>query len=414
MNGRVHGKFKGKKGLRQGDPISPLLFVLIMEYLTRRLQLAALDPSFRFHPMCKSLKLVNLCFADDLIIFCKGTQSAVCSLKIALDDFSLATGLTINLAKSQIFFGGVSSTVRNVISQEMNLMEESFPLKYLGVPMRPTKWRHEDCDIILQKIILRLISWSSRHLSYAGRMQLIHSVLFGLRNYWISIFILPQSVVKEIEKLCRSFLRGSAGMRSKPHLASWEKVCLPKAYGGLGFRDGALWNRAILAKYIWALSEQPEILWVKWVNSIYLKGCNIWCYNLKSDCSWYWRKLCHIREKFGLNEVKAAGSSGRFLPSKLYNSVQNQQIVDYYSAVWCKLSLPKHRFLLWQVINEQLLTRDNLLKLHIVVPVHLCPVCSCFPESHQHLFFNCCLSTQVLHILFSWFQFSAWLRDFSS
>ncbi|XP_062075622.1 secreted RxLR effector protein 78-like [Humulus lupulus] len=116
MNGRVQGKFKGKKGLRQGDPMSPLLFVLIMEYLTRRLQLVALDPSFRFHPMCKSLKLVNLCFADDLIIFCKGTQSAVFSLKIALDEFSLATSLTINSAKSQIFFGGVSSTVRNVIS----------------------------------------------------------------------------------------------------------------------------------------------------------------------------------------------------------------------------------------------------------------------------------------------------------
>ncbi|XP_062099618.1 uncharacterized protein LOC133805450 [Humulus lupulus] len=389
MNGRVQGKFKGKKGLRQGDPMSPLLFVLIMEYLTRRLQLAALDPSFRFHPMCKSLNLVNLCFADDLIILCKGTHLAVFSLKIALDDFSFATGLTINSAKSQIVFGGVSSTVRNVISQEMNLMEGSFPLKYLGDPMRPTKWHHEDCDIILQKIRLRLNSWSSRHLSYAGRMQLIHSVLFGLRNYWMSIFILPQSVVKEIEKLCRSFLWGSASLRSQPHLASWKKVCLPKAYGGLGFRDGALWNRAILAKYIWALSEQPEILWLV-------------------------LEECHIREKFGLTEIKAAGSFGRFQPSKLYNSAQNQQIVDYYSTVWCKLSLPKHRFLLWQVINEQLLTRDNLFKLHIVVPVQLCPVCGCFPESHQHLFFTCCLSTQVLHILFSWFGFSAWPSDYTS
>ncbi|XP_062075598.1 uncharacterized protein LOC133779683 [Humulus lupulus] len=414
MNGRVQGKFKGKKGLRQGDPMSPLLFVLIMEYLTRRLQLAALDPSFRFHPMCKILKLINLCFADDLILFCKGTHSAVFTLKVALGDFSSATGLTINSAKSQIFFGGVSSIVRTFISQEMNLMVGSFPLKYLGVPMRPTKWRHEDCDIILQKIILRLNSWSSRHLSYAGHMQLIHSVLFGLRNYWMSIFVLPQSVVKEIEKLCRSFLWGSAGLRSKPHLASWKKVCLPKAYGGLGFRDGALWNRAILAKYIWALSEQPEILWVKWVNSIYLKGLSFWSYTVKSDCSWYWRKLCRIRENFGLSEIQAAGRVGKFQPSKLYNSALNQQIVSYCSAVWCKLTLPKHRFMLWQVINEQLLTRDNLLKLHILVPVHLCPVCGCFPESHHHLFFSCCLSKQVLQLLFIWFGFSAWPSDYTS
>ncbi|XP_062075630.1 uncharacterized protein LOC133779723 [Humulus lupulus] len=343
-----------------------------------------------------------------------GTHSAVFTLKAALDDFSSATGLTINSAKSQIFFGGVSSHVRTFISQEMNLMVGSFPLKYLGVPMRPTKWRHEDCDLILQKIRLRLNSWSSRHLSYAGRVQLIHSVLFGLRNFWMGIFVLPQSVVKEIEKLCRSFLWGSAGLRSKPHLASWKKVCLPKAYGGLGFRDGALWNRAILAKYIWALSEQPEILWVKWVNSIYLKGISFWSYTVKSDCSWYWRKLCRLKEKFGLFEIQAAGRFGKFQPSKLYNSTLNQQTVTYCSAVWCKLSLPKHRFMLWQVINEQLLTRDNLLKLHILVPVNLCPVCGCFPESHHHLFFFCCLFNQVLQLLFFWFGFSAWPSDYTS
>lgn len=116
--------------------------------------------------------------------------------------------------------------------------------------MRPTKWKPEDCGVIVKKIKLRLHTWASRHLSYAGRIQLIHSVLFGLRNYWMSIFILPQSVVKEVEKLCRGFLWGLNGNRSKLHIASWEKVCLQKAYGGLGFREGAKWNRAILAKYV--------------------------------------------------------------------------------------------------------------------------------------------------------------------
>ncbi|XP_062108200.1 uncharacterized protein LOC133819058 [Humulus lupulus] len=262
----------------------------------------------------------------------QGTHSAVLTLKEIVEGFSSATSLAINTAKSQIFFGGVSAAERKIIAQEVHLPEGSFPLKYLG------------------------------------------------------------SIVKEIEKLCRSFLWGSSGMRSKPYLASWQKVCLPKAYGGLGFRDGALWNIAILAKYIWAISEQPEILWVKWVNTIYLKGFNFWSYTLKSDCSWYWRKLCHIREKFGYSEIQAAGCLGRFQPSKLYNCALNQQLVGYYHAVWSKLNLPKHRFLLWQVINEQLLTRDNLIRLHIQVPILLCPVCGSYSENHHHLFFACSLS----------------------
>ncbi|XP_062113035.1 uncharacterized protein LOC133824177 [Humulus lupulus] len=210
-----------------------------MEYLTQSLQLAAQDSAFRFHPMCKSLKLLSLCFADDLILFCKGSLSAVRVLKIALEEFSSATGLHINTSKSHIFFGEVSAADRQTIAAEIQLTEGTFPLKYLGVP---TKWKHEDYDIIIQKIKMWLHTWASRHLSFAGRIQLIHSVLFGLRNYWMSIFVLPQSIIKEVEKLCRGFLQGFNGNRSKIHIASWTKVCLPKAYGGLGFRNGSVWN----------------------------------------------------------------------------------------------------------------------------------------------------------------------------
>ncbi|XP_062104139.1 uncharacterized protein LOC133815299 [Humulus lupulus] len=233
---RFQGKFKGEKGLRQGDPMSPLLFVLIMQYLTRSLQLAVLNSTFRYHPMCKSLKLLNLCFADDLLLFCKGSHSTVSIIREVLEEFGAATRLSINSEKSHIFFGGVIVTERNQIAQEIQLSE-----------------------------------------------------------------------VKEIEKLCRSFLWCNSGHRSKLHIPSWQKVCLPKAYGGLSFRDGASWNRAILAKYVWAISEKPEVLWVKWINSTYLKGLNFWNYTLKSDCSWYWRKLFHQKERYSPAAILIAG-----------------------------------------------------------------------------------------------------------
>ncbi|XP_062080462.1 uncharacterized mitochondrial protein AtMg01250-like [Humulus lupulus] len=108
MNGRVQGEFRGRKGLRQGDPISPLLFVLAMEFCTRLLCQASLDKGFRYHPKCKQLKIVNLCFADDLVIFCKGETSSVQIMRDGFNEFCLASGLSANMDKSQVYFGGVT------------------------------------------------------------------------------------------------------------------------------------------------------------------------------------------------------------------------------------------------------------------------------------------------------------------
>ncbi|XP_062103573.1 uncharacterized protein LOC133814656 [Humulus lupulus] len=307
MNGRIQGGFQGVKGLRQGDPLSPLIFVLIMDYLTRSLLHAAQDSKFRYHPLCKSLKLINLCFADDLILLSKGSKQSIKVLKEVLDGFSNTIGLHVNVNKSQIFFGGVDPREKGEIIRDLGLAEGAFPLKYLGVPLRPTKWKAEDCGIIIKKIKMRLHTWGSRHLSFAGKIQLIHSILLGLRNYWMSTFILPQSVSKEIEKLCRGFLWGMNGNRRRIHVASWEKFCLPKPYGGLGFKEGTKWNQTILAKYILAINEKRDLLWVKWVNSVYLKGVSIWSYELKLDTSWYWRKLCRLRQKFSISEILKAG-----------------------------------------------------------------------------------------------------------
>ncbi|XP_062093460.1 uncharacterized protein LOC133799461 [Humulus lupulus] len=263
-------------------------------------------------------------FKDELILFCKGSLSAVRVLKVALEEFSSGTGLHINTIKSHIFFGGVSAVNRQIIAAEIQLTEGTFPLKYPSVSMRPTKWKHEDCDIIIQKIKMRLHTWASRHLSFAGRFN---------------------------------------GNRSKIHIASWMKVYLPEAYGGLRFINGSVWNRAILAKYFWAISEKHDVIWVKWINFIYLKDSNFWTYKLPPDTSW--------------------------------------------------LSILKHRFLLWQVVNSQLLTRDNMLRFCVPLDSLLCPVCGFSTESHSHLFFECCLSKKATDLIFAWMGFKAWPNEFA-
>ncbi|XP_062118956.1 uncharacterized protein LOC133832662 [Humulus lupulus] len=352
--------------------------------------------------MCKSLKIINLCFADDLVIFCKANNGSVQYVKQVFENFCSSTGLKANLSKSQLFFGGVSAAVKVQLLQILQLEEGTFHLKYLGIPMRPTKWKVADCGEILKKIKLRLHTWASRHLSYAGRTQLITSILLGLRNYWMNIFLLPQSIVKEVDKLCLWCLWGNNGTRSNFHLTSWSTVCLPKIFGGLGFGEGAKWNKAMLAKYVWAISHQQETLSVKWINTVYLKGQCFWHYQLKADSSWYWRKICHIREIFTQKEIDEAGSQGRFKIGLLYKRFIHQDLVKYHHFVWNRMSVPKHRFITWQAMNDKLLTRDHLQRVLMHQDCFLCPVCGQAEENHDHLFFDCFFSQQVVHQIQAW------------
>ncbi|XP_062099812.1 uncharacterized protein LOC133805659 [Humulus lupulus] len=238
-------------------------------------------------------------------------------------------GLSANKSKSNIFFGGVKDEAKLKILDLMQMDEGTFPLKYLGVHLRPTKWKAADCGVILDKLHKNLNCWASRNLSFAGRAQLIHLVLLGIRNFWMSIFILPSKVTAAIDKCCRDFLWGSRGNRSEFHLPSWEKVCLPKNLGGIGFREGKKWNVAVMAKYIWASSSKQDCLWVKWINSIYLKNHTIWSIPFKQDMSWYFKKLIKVRQSTDYHSLQLAEKGGKFRVKKFYLSMISAQRVIY-------------------------------------------------------------------------------------
>lgn len=102
LNGGLVGYFRGKKGLRQGDPFSPHLFAIVIEVLSKLLDAAALKNIFSFHPKCKRLCLTHLAFADDLLIFTKGDLSYVTGVQKILELFYLYSGLQVNNAKCEI------------------------------------------------------------------------------------------------------------------------------------------------------------------------------------------------------------------------------------------------------------------------------------------------------------------------
>ena len=106
INGQEGDFFKGKRELKQGDPLSPLLFILTMEYLSKLFKLASLQKEFAFYPHYKKLGLTHLIFADDLVLFCKAHPQSLQILMKTFQSFTQCTGLKANMEKSIIVFGG--------------------------------------------------------------------------------------------------------------------------------------------------------------------------------------------------------------------------------------------------------------------------------------------------------------------
>ncbi|XP_060969841.1 uncharacterized protein LOC133037051 [Cannabis sativa] len=144
-----------------------------------------------------------------------------------------------------------------------------------------------------------------------------------------------------------------------------------------------------------------------------MKGADFWEYELKGDVSWYWKKIFLLRKRFSKHNVIAAVTNGKFRASRLYNGLLQQNIDCYDKAVWCNLLLPKHRFILWQVVHGHLLTRDNFSKFHIELETKGCHVCNFEEESHSHLFFSCRYSRIVVQRIFDWCGYLSWPLDFN-
>ncbi|GJS62666.1 putative reverse transcriptase domain, reverse transcriptase zinc-binding domain protein [Tanacetum coccineum] len=206
VNGSLHGYFKGKRGLYQGDPLSPYLFTMIMEVLTLMLKRnIRREEAFQFHLKCERQEIINVCFADDLFI----------------------------LPKSTTFFANVGIEVKNQILKMMHFEARELPVKYLGVPLISSGLFHKDCKILVQKVKNKIDDWKNKSLSFAGRIQHVASVLSPMQVYWSSIFILPKAIIKKIEAVSRGFLWCQRDMKRSKAKVKWDVVCHSKSEGGL-------------------------------------------------------------------------------------------------------------------------------------------------------------------------------------
>lgn len=206
FNGELLDCFPGRKGLRQGDPISSLLFVMAMDILSKLLDKGAVESLFGLHPLCNAPLITHISFADDVLLFFDGTDQSLQGLLGILERFNMCSGLGINRSKTAVFLDGGDRARNRSTASAHGISQGSFPVRYLGVPLTTRKLRKQDYQPLLDRLHSRFTSWTVKHLSFAGRLQLLKSVIYSTISFWASIFILPNACLRALEQMCSSFL----------------------------------------------------------------------------------------------------------------------------------------------------------------------------------------------------------------
>lgn len=231
INGVTGGFFKSKRGLRQGDPLSPYLFVLAMEVFSKLLLSRYSSGTIFYHPKTADLNISHLMFADDVMIFFDGGSSSLHGINEALDDFAGWSGLIMNRDKTELYLAGIDE-VKEATIAHYGFPQANLPVRYLGLPLMSRKLKISEYAPLVEKVKKRFTTWAVRSLSFAGRLQLIASVINGTVVFWISTFKLPTGCIREIESLCSRFLWSEGIENHHKAKVAWATVCLPKSEGG--------------------------------------------------------------------------------------------------------------------------------------------------------------------------------------
>ena len=316
-NGEPMEKFAPSRGIRQGDPLSPYLYVICMERLAHLIDQEVHNGNWK--PVKASRggpPISNLAFADDLILFTEASVEQAQVMKWCLDRFCAASGSKVNVDKSKIYFSANTHLdIRDAICNNLAMESTDDFGKYLGVPTINGRTSKREYQYLVDRINGKLAGWKTKTLSIAGRATLIQSALSSIPYYTMQSTKLPRSTCDEIDRKTRSFLWGEQEGRRRVHLVAWENISNSKQAGGLGIRSMRQANSAFLAKLGWRLLAEPALLWSRVVRAKYCNNrCDINMFKEKSNASSTWRGILSSIDivRKGINSAVGNGAKTLF------------------------------------------------------------------------------------------------------
>lgn len=238
INRKTGGFFRSFRGLKQGNPISPALFIIAHDALSRKISKLCLHGHLKLCTRRRNnLPISHLFYADDSLIFINGGKSNIDLLLATLRDYASTSGQVINFDKSSLIVSNkmhMSSHAENIACSS-GLKLTYLPIQYLGVPIFKGRAKLEYFYELMTKFDKRISGWRGRLLSFGGKITLLKSVLNALPVHALSVIKPPNKLIQHLEKSMAAFLWNSKE-RHRKRWISWTQVCRPMDEGGLGIR----------------------------------------------------------------------------------------------------------------------------------------------------------------------------------
>ena len=293
INGHSYAFIKPERGIRQGDPLSPFLFVICTEALIHVFNQAVLNGSItgiQYH--LSSLAINHLLFANDSLFLCQASKTQCEEVLLCLHNYELMSGQQLNLKKLAITFGSkVTEDMKDWIKNRTDIQLEGGTGKYLGLPKCLSGSKRQLLGFIMDILQSKLTGWYAKNFSQGGKEVLLQSVAMALPVYAMSCFKLPKTTIKKQTSAMMEYWWSNSQSQHKIHWISHDRMTFPKSVGGFGFRDLELFNQALLAKQAWRLLYEPHCLFSRFFRSRYNSKTSFLKSKLGSRPSYGWRSI---------------------------------------------------------------------------------------------------------------------------
>jgi hypothetical protein len=251
INDEVGPYFRNKIGVRQGEPLSLLLFDFVADALDAIL--AKAREAGHIQGVVPHLILggvTNLQYADDTMITIQNTEEGLVNLKFILLCLELLSGMKIKFHKSEVIVMGVEAEEKARVAQLLNYKQGKIPFTYLGFTMSEHKTTIADMEPLVATVGKRAAPWQCRFMPSAARLTLIDAYLSNLPLHLMVMFLLADGTHAGFHTHRNRFFWEGQGIKKKFHWLNWQEICQPKNQGGLGVMNTKAMNIALMSKWI--------------------------------------------------------------------------------------------------------------------------------------------------------------------
>jgi hypothetical protein len=306
VNGHFSEVFHPSRGIRQGDPLSPYLFLLCAEGLSCMLKYVG--PNY----LAKGIRVgihapwvSHLLFADDCLLFTQASANGARILMEILQAYQNGSGQMVNIMKSAIFFSAnCQDEMKADVMEITGIGTEALSEKYLGLPTAVGRSTKEAFEHLPTKIKNVMGGWSEKKLSAAAKDTLIKSVAQAVSTYSMSCFLLSPDTCKKITSATSNYWWSGLADKRSIHWRKWTDHTLPTCHGGMGFRDIKNFNLSMLGKQGWRLMMNPDSLCARVLKGKYYPQGDFLTAGKKNNSSHTWRAILAGRKVLEMGLIK--------------------------------------------------------------------------------------------------------------